>query len=244
MRRIRTLGYCIKQGFHGVWKNRIYSLASIGTITACLLLIGVFYFVMANFNYMVDSAESMVGITVFFEDSTTEERILEIIEDYNESVNKEKEISYTDEMGLMISSVSEIVNAVTYVLIAFVSVSLIVSSIMIAVITYISVLERTKEIGILRSIGASKKDISRVFNAETLIIGFTAGVMGVGVSLLLLIPINLIIKMLTDIPRMGQLPLIGAISLIAISTILTLIAGIVPSMIAAKKDPVVSLRSE
>ena len=115
---------------------------------------------------------------------------------------------------------------------------------MIAVITYISVLERTKEIGILRSIGASKTDISRVFNAETLIIGFTSGIMGVGISLLLLIPINIIIEHFTSVPNMGQLPLAGGISLIIISTVLTLIAGIVPSMIAAKKDPVVALRSE
>ena len=184
------------------------------------------------------------NIAIYPKSFADKERVIEIIEEYNKGVSKDKQLTYTDEVGLMISSVSEIVDAVSYVLIAFVSVSLIVSSIMIGVITYISVLERTREIGVLRSIGASKKDISRVFNAETLIIGFLSGALGIGVSLLLLIPINIVIKYLTDISNMGQLPLAGAISLIIISTCLTLIAGIVPSMIAAKKDPVVALRSE
>ena len=184
------------------------------------------------------------NILIYPKSFNDKERIIEIINEYNEQATESKKISFTDEVGLMISSVSEIVDAVSYVLIAFVSVSLIVSSIMIAVITYISVLERTKEIGILRSIGASKTDISRVFNAETLIIGFTSGIMGVGISLLLLIPINIIIEHFTSVPNMGQLPLAGGIALIIISTVLTLIAGIVPSMIAAKKDPVVALRSE
>ena len=172
------------------------------------------------------------------------ERIIEIIKEYNSSVTIDKQIKYTDEVAFMIQSVNEIVNTVSYVLIAFVSVSLIVSSIMIGVITYISVLERTKEIGILRSIGASKKDISRVFNAETLIIGFAAGVLGIALSLLLLIPINSVIKYFTDIANMGRLPVAGGISLIVISTVLTLIAGLIPSRIAAKKDPVIALRSE
>ena len=176
-----------------------------------------------------------------FEDK---ERIIEIIKEYNSSVAIDKQIKYTDEVAFMIQSVNEIVNTVSYVLIAFVSVSLIVSSIMIGVITYISVLERTKEIGILRSIGASKKDISRVFNAETLIIGFAAGVLGIALSLLLLIPINSVIKYFTDIANMGRLPVAGGISLIVISTVLTLIAGLIPSRIAAKKDPVIALRSE
>ena len=176
-----------------------------------------------------------------FEDK---ERIIEIIKEYNSSVTIDKQIKYTDEVAFMIQSVNEIVNTVSYVLIAFVSVSLIVSSIMIGVITYISVLERTKEIGILRSIGASKKDISRVFNAETLIIGFAAGVLGIALSLLLLIPINSVIKYFTDIANMGRLPVAGGISLIVISTVLTLIAGLIPSRIAAKKDPVIALRSE
>lgn len=184
------------------------------------------------------------SILIYASSFDNKDRVLEIIDDYNSKQTEENKIKYTDELGILMNSVSEIVNAVSYVLIAFVSVSLIVSSIMIGVITYISVLERTKEIGVLRSIGASKRDVSRVFNAETLIIGFVSGVMGIGISLLLLIPINLIIKNLTKIAHMGRLPLAGAIILIVISTLLTLIAGIIPSRIAAKKDPVKALRTE
>ena len=184
------------------------------------------------------------SINIYPKSFEAKERIIELIKEYNSSVPLEKQIKYTDDVAFMIQSVNQIVNTVSYVLIAFVSVSLIVSSIMIGVITYISVLERTKEIGILRSIGASKKDISRVFNAETLIIGFTAGVLGIGISLLLLIPINSVIKYFTDIANMGKLPVAGGISLIIISTLLTLIAGLIPSRIAAKKDPVIALRSE
>ena len=174
--------------------------------------------------------------------------IEEYVDNYNatqiENKNGDNEIRYTDFMGIMLSSVTSIVNAVTYVLIAFVAISLVVSSIMIGVITYISVLERIKEIGILRSIGASKKDISRIFNAETLIIGFTAGFLGILVTVLLCIPINLIINALADIGNVAKLPLGGAIVLITISMILTLIAGLIPSRIAAKKDPVEALRTE
>ncbi len=188
--------------------------------------------------------ENPDSINIYPKSFEAKERIIEIIKEYNLSVPVEKQIKYTDDVAFMIQSVNQIVNTVSYVLIAFVSVSLVVSSIMIGVITYISVLERTKEIGILRSIGASKKDISRVFNAETLIIGFTAGVLGIGISLLLLIPINSIIKYFTDIANMGKLPVVGGISLIIISTLLTLIAGLIPSRIAAKKDPVIALRSE
>ena len=144
----------------------------------------------------------------------------------------------------MIFSVTTIINAISYILIAFVSISLIVSSIMIGIITYISVLERTKEIGILRAMGASKKDISRVFNAETLIVGFTAGAIGIGVTLLLLIPINAIIKALTDIGGLAALPYQGAVILVVISMLLTFVAGLIPSKIAAKKDPVTALRTE
>ena len=184
------------------------------------------------------------SIKIYPKSFNSKERIIELIDEYNKQAPESKKITYSDEVGFMISSVSDIVDAVSYVLIAFVSVSLIVSSIMIAIITYISVLERTKEIGILRSIGACKRDISRVFNAETLIIGFTAGIMGVGISLLLLIPINIVIEHFTGVAQMGRLPVIGGILLVIISTVLTLIAGIIPSMIAAKKDPVVALRSE
>ena len=143
------------------------------------------------------------------------------------------------------SSITTIINAISYVLIAFVAISLVVSSIMIGIITYISVLERTKEIGVLRSIGASKKDVSRVFNAETLIVGFTAGAMGIIITLLLTIPINAILLALTEITNLkATLPYEGAIILVIISMVLTLIAGLIPSRIAAKKDPVVALRSE
>ena len=147
-------------------------------------------------------------------------------------------------VGIMMSSVSTIVNVISSVLIAFVAISLIVSSIMIAIITYISVMERTKEIGILRAIGASKKDISRVFNAETLIEGFVAGVLGIIVTILLNIPINMIIKNMVDISNIAKLPVGGAIILIIISVLLTMIAGLIPAKIASKKDPVESLRSE
>ena len=147
-------------------------------------------------------------------------------------------------MGIMLSSVTDIINAVSYVLIGFVSVSLIVSSIMIGIITYISVLERIKEIGVLRALGASKRDVSRVFNAETLIIGFAAGVMGICVTLLLDVPISLIIHSLAGISNVAALPWQGALILIAISMCLTLIAGLIPSRLASKKDPVIALRSE
>ena len=189
-------------------------------------------------------SKSPDSINIYPKSFDAKERIIELIKEYNSNVPLEKQIKYTDDVAFMIQSVNQIVNTVSYVLIAFVSVSLVVSSIMIGVITYISVLERTKEIGVLRSIGASKKDISRVFNAETLIIGFAAGVLGIGISLLLLIPINAVIKYFTEIPNMGRLPVVGGISLIIISTLLTLIAGLIPSRIAAKKDPVIALRSE
>ena len=147
-------------------------------------------------------------------------------------------------MGILMSSVTVIVNIISYVLIAFVSISLVVSSIMIGIITYISVLERTKEIGILRAIGASKKDISRVFNAETLIVGLVAGLLGIGVTLLINIPINAIIKALSDVPGIASLPVAGGITLVVISVVLTVIAGLIPSKVASKKDPVEALRSE
>ena len=142
------------------------------------------------------------------------------------------------------SSITTIINAISYILIAFVSISLVVSSIMIGIITYISVLERTKEIGVLRAIGASKKDVGRVFNAETLLVGFASGMFGIIITLLLNIPINLIIKTLTDIGGIASLPLAGAIILVLISMALTLIAGLIPSKLAAKKDPVEALRTE
>ena len=142
------------------------------------------------------------------------------------------------------NSVSTIIDAISYILIAFVGISLVVSSIMIGIITYISVLERTKEIGILRSIGASKKDISRVFNAETFIVGLGAGILGIGVTLLLNIPINMIIKAVTDINGLASLPIVGGVILVLISMVLTVIAGLIPAKMASKKDPVEALRTE
>jgi len=171
--------------------------------------------------------------------------IEEVIAEYNETVDDLKEIKYTDYIGLMMSSITTIINAITYVLIAFVAVSLIVSSIMIGVITLISVQERTKEIGILRAIGASKFNVSSMFNAETVIIGFTSGLLGVLITYLLCLPINLILHNLTGLVNLSAtLPIKAAVILIVISMLLTLIAGIIPSRSAAKKDPVVALRTE
>lgn len=170
--------------------------------------------------------------------------VIDLINTYNSGQPESKKIQYTDYIGMMVNSITTIINAISYVLIAFVSISLIVSSIMIGVITYISVLERTKEIGILRSLGASKRDVSRVFNAETMIIGFISGAMGIIITLLLDIPISLIIKALAGIPGVASLPVLGGIVLITISVVLTLIAGIIPSRFAAKRDPVIALRSE
>ena len=188
------------------------------------------------------------SIKIYPKDFDSKEKIIDIIDDYNEKVRaagaEDKEISFEDMIGTMMSSVSTIINAISYVLIAFVAISLVVSSIMIGIITYISVLERTKEIGVLRSIGASKKDISRVFNAETIIVGFIAGVIGIIVTIILNIPINKIIKNVSGLNHISRLPIDGAIILIIISVVLTMIAGLIPSRVASKKDPVVALRTE
>ncbi len=183
-------------------------------------------------------------ISIYPKDFDSKEEIVKIIDDYNKGKKESQKIEYTDVVGIMMSSVTTIVNVISSVLIAFVAISLIVSSIMISIITYISVIERTKEIGILRAIGASKKDISRVFNAETLIEGLCAGLLGIGVTLLLNIPINIIIKNTVDISNISKLPLNGAIILVIISITLTVIAGLIPAKIAAKKDPVEALRTE
>ena len=187
-------------------------------------------------------------INIYAKDFESKDEIKNIINNYNEKQKEndkeENVINYTDFVGMLMSSITDIVDIISYVLIGFVSISLVVSSIMIGIITYISVLERTKEIGILRAIGASKKDVSRVFNAETLIVGLIAGIIGIVVTILLNIPINLIISNLAGINHLSSLPLMGAITLILISVVLTMIAGIIPSSIASKKDPVESLRSE
>lgn len=183
-------------------------------------------------------------INIYPKDFESKTVVTDFINKYNDGVNEADKINYNDYIGLMLSSVTAIINAISYILIAFVSISLIVSSIMIGIITYISVLERTKEIGILRSIGASKKDIARVFNAETLIVGFIAGIIGIGAALLLCIPINAAIASLTEISAKAQLPAVGAVVLVAISMLLTFISGLIPAKKASKKDPVEALRSE
>lgn len=185
------------------------------------------------------------SIEIYPIDFESKDSIEEIIREYNNGVEDEKDkITYTDYIGLMMSSITTIINAISYILIAFVAISLVVSSIMIGIITYISVLERTREIGILRAIGASKKDIARVFNAETLIVGFTAGALGIGLTLLLIIPINAILHSVTEISASAFLPPVAGAILVVISMLLTFIAGLFPSRIAANKDPVVALRTE
>ena len=197
--------------------------------------------------YKLGYVDINVPSTVNIFASTFEEKdvIEDMISAYNDSVDETQKISYTDYVGLMMSSVTTIINAITYVLISFVAVSLIVSSIMIGVVTLISVQERTKEIGILRAIGASKKNVSGMFNAETVIIGFSSGLIGVLTTYLLCIPINIILHTLTGINNLSaQLPIPVAVLLVAISVMLTLVSGIIPSRSAAKKDPVVALRTE
>ena len=190
--------------------------------------------------------DNPIQINLFASTYSDKDKIAECIEEYNKKqTNDDDTIEYTDIMKMIMSSITTVINAISYVLIAFVAISLVVSSIMIGIITYISVLERTKEIGILRSIGASKKDISRVFNAETLIVGFTAGVIGIITTILLCIPITYIVRAVTGIKILtAALPFVGGIILVLISMLLTFIAGLIPSRFAAKKDPVEALRTE
>lgn len=196
----------------------------------------------------IASEDNPSEIDIYAKDFDSKEKLQDFIKNYNDEVTAdgrdEYTISYTDYVGILMSSVSTIITAISSVLIAFVAISLIVSSIMIGIITYISVLERTKEIGVLRSIGASKKDVSRVFNAETLIEGFVSGAMGIIITLILCIPANAVIKNVTDISNVAQLPVAGAVILVIISMLLTTIAGLIPAKMAAKKDPVVALRTE
>lgn len=196
----------------------------------------------------IASEDNPSEIDIYAKDFDSKEKLQDFIKNYNDEVTAdgrdEDTISYTDYVGILMSSVSTIITAISSVLIAFVAISLVVSSIMIGIITYISVLERTKEIGVLRSIGASKKDVSRVFNAETLIEGFVSGAMGIIITLILCIPANAVIKNVTDISNVAQLPVAGAVILVIISMLLTTIAGLIPAKMAAKKDPVVALRTE
>ncbi len=200
----------------------------------------------SNLTLLGDAEKAKPSAIHFYPiDFESKDRIIDFIDDYNGAAKDADKLTYTDMMGMLMSSVTTIINAITYVLIAFVAISLVVSSIMIGVITLISVQERTKEIGILRAIGASKRNISSMFNAETMIIGFASGAIGVLVTYLLCLPINLILRILTDIPNLrAVLPLPAAIILVIISVLLTLFAGIIPSRSAAKKDPVVALRTE
>ena len=190
----------------------------------------------------IDSPDSIsIYASTFAEKDVIAERIAE----YNDSVAEEDQITYTDYVALLMSSITDIISGISYLLIAFVSISLIVSSIMIGVITLISVQERTKEIGILRAVGASKRDVSRVFNAETMIVGLGAGLVGIGVTLILIVPINAILLYFTGIEGLkATLPVVGGVTLVAISAVLTLVAGLIPSRVAARKDPVVALRTE
>ncbi len=185
------------------------------------------------------------SINFYAKDFESKDAIEAFLENYNDGVEEVDQLKYTDMIGILLSSVTTIINAISYVLIAFVSISLVVSSIMIGIITYISVLERTKEIGILRAMGASKRDISRVFNAETLIIGLCAGMIGIAFTILICIPVSAIIQGLSGIPSLAAvLPWQGGIALVLISMLLTIVAGLIPSRVAAKKDPVVALRTE
>jgi putative ABC transport system permease protein len=192
--------------------------------------------------------DSPTSISIYPTSFDSKEIIADEIEKYNSKMKdegtEEDVITYSDLVGTMMSSVSTIVNLISDVLIAFVSISLVVSSIMIGIITYISVLERTKEIGILRAMGASKKDISRVFNAEAFIIGLIAGLIGIGITVLLTIPINSIIYMVSGVELKTALPLTAGVVLVVLSVILTSIGGLIPAKIASKKDPVNALRTE
>lgn len=206
-----------------------------------------------NINATYDSNLTKLGvvdysnptkISLYASSFDGKEKLGDLITSYNKKQTKSNVITYNDFIGTMLSSVTSVVNIISYVLIAFVSVSLIVSSIMIGIITYISVLERTKEIGILRSIGASKKDITRVFNAETFIIGLISGVLGILITLALNVPISMVVENMTGVAHIAKLPVNGAVFLILIDLVLTILAGLIPSKIASKKDPVEALRSE
>ena len=213
-----------------------YSGITIGTYEGNLTKLG------------VGSFDKPKAINIYPLNFSSKDEIVKIIEEYNKKVTSDGRtdlvIEYTDYIGILMSSISDVIDAVSYVLFAFVAISLVVSSIMIGIITYISVLERIKEIGVLRSVGASKLDISRVFNAETIIIGFSSGVLGILITLLLLIPINIIIGNLANIHNVAKLPVEGAFILIAISAVLSVIAGLIPAITAARKNPVEALRSE
>ena len=191
------------------------------------------------------SYDAPADISIYTDSFENKDAIADCIERYNENAPEDARITYTDYVGMLTSSITTIIDGISYALIAFVAISLVVSCIMIGIITHISVMERTKEIGILRALGASKRNISQVFNAETFIIGCCAGVLGIGVSLVAIIPINAILQNLTGITGLeAQLPVSSAAILIALSIVLTIISGLLPAKKAARQDPVIALRTE
>ena len=193
----------------------------------------------------VVSYDAPSSISIYTDTFENKDMVAKCIKEYNSTVSEENKITYTDYVGLLMSSVTTIIDVISYVLIAFVAVSLVVSSIMIGIITYISVLERTKEIGILRALGASKRNVSQVFNAETFIIGLCSGILGIGITLLILIPGNMVIHSLTNEANVSAaLPLAGGVILVILSMLLTMIGGLIPSKKAANQDPVTALRTE
>ena len=248
----------LTEGIKNMTVNREIFVALLGTLTvddpAFIQLEETLYSMAPQIDATLESVLDVLddaerakpySINFFAVDFESKEKLTQFIADYNGSVEEKDQLKYTDVVGIMMSSVTTIIDAISYVLIAFVSISLVVSSIMIGIITYISVLERTKEIGILRAIGASKRDVSRVFNAETLIIGFTAGAIGILFTVLTYIPVTLILRAVTDIPSItAALPWAGGVALVIISMVLTFVAGLFPAGVASRKDPVIALRSE
>ena len=192
----------------------------------------------------VGGLDSVNSIKIYAEDFDAKENILAHLDKWNDTHEKEKQVRYTDMVGIMMTMVESMLNAITYVLVAFTAISLVVSSVMIGIITYVSVVERTKEIGVLRSLGARKKDIKNLFNAETFIIGLASGVFGVGVTYLLSIAINALLGSLTGIATLASLKISSALIMIVVSFTLTIISGLIPARAAAKKDPVIALRTE
>ena len=188
--------------------------------------------------------DSVTSIAIYATDFDGKEELLAYLDAWNDAHEREEQITYSDTVGLLMGMVQQILNIITYVLVAFTAISLVVSSVMIGIITYVSVVERVKEIGVLRSLGARKQDVRNLFNAETFIIGFAAGVIGVGLSYFLSLFINIIIQSLTGISGIAALPFTTALIMVAISIVLTLISGLIPAQSAAKKDPVIALRTE
>ena len=215
------------------------------TFILCVVLLLVGYMLYGN-NALreVGGMDRPNRIAVYTDNFESKEEILSYLDDWNDTHEKEQQVKYTDTVGLMMTMMQTMLDAITYVLVAFTSISLVVSSVMIGIITYVSVVERVKEIGVLRSLGARKRDIKNLFNAETFIIGLASGLIGVVVTYILSIFINIIFTSLTGIANLASLPITSALIMIAISIGLTLISGLIPASAAAKKDPVIALRTE